>query len=70
MRDLEKSSNKKSAISKNTESLQKQRENLRGILETKKKENREFEEALLKQFENDKTLQCAFPRIPVATAAA
>ena len=56
MRDLEKSSNKKSTISKNTESLQKQRENLRSILETKNKENREFEEALMKQFENDKTL--------------
>ena len=40
MREIDNVANKKSTLFTNSEGLQKQRELLRGIFETKKKENR------------------------------
>jgi len=43
MREIDNVATRKSALFSNSESLQKQRELLRGIFESKKKENKQFE---------------------------
>lgn len=48
MSQIDQAAKKKQTILSNNESLAKQREVLRGIFETKKKENKEFEENLIK----------------------